>query len=75
MFTDQNESDNYSTDKMGWEMLKPYIPRDKVIWSPFYSDGKMKEYFAEMGINIIQWIEVVNRDEIVDSYLEHFKVP
>ena len=53
MFTDQDESDNYSTDKMGWEMLKPYIPSDKVIWSPFYSNGKMKEYFAEMGFEII----------------------
>ena len=53
MFTDQDESDNYSTDKMGWEMIKVFIPKDKVIWSPFYSDGNMKQYFQELGFDII----------------------
>lgn len=32
------------------------------------------EVWKPLGINIIQWIEVVNRDEIIDSYLEHFKI-
>ena len=52
-FTDDKDSDNYSTDKMGWEIIKKYIPKDKQIWSPFYCDGKQKEYFKEMGFDII----------------------
>jgi len=52
-FTQDKESDNYITNKIAWEQIKEYIPKDKVIWSPFYCDGKQKEYFAEMGFDII----------------------
>jgi hypothetical protein len=52
-FTKENDTDNYSTDKNGWEIIKEYIPSDKIIWSPFYCDGKQKEYFKEMGFDII----------------------
>ena len=52
-FTLDKDSDNYATDKHGWEIIKDYIPTDKQIWSPFYCDGKQKEYFAEMGFDII----------------------
>ncbi|MEQ8624367.1 MAG: hypothetical protein RJQ00_05915 [Vicingaceae bacterium] len=37
-------------------------------------NGYYVEVWKPIGINIIQWIEVVNRDEIIDSYLEHFKI-
>lgn len=52
-FTLDKDSDNYTTDKNGWEIIKDYIPHDKKIWSPFYCDGKQKEYFKEMGFDII----------------------
>ena len=52
-FTEDKDSDNYATDKKGWEIIEPYIPKDKIIWSPFYCDGKQKEHFEEMGYNII----------------------
>ena len=52
-FTNDKDSDNYSTDKKGWEIIESFIPKDKVIWSPFYCDGKQKEYFEDMGYNII----------------------
>jgi len=52
-FTKDKDSDNYSTDKIGWEIIKEYIPNDKIIWSPFYCDGKQKIYFKEMGYDII----------------------
>jgi len=52
-FTNDKDSDNYATDKSGWEKIKSFIPKDKIIWSPFYCDGKQKEYFEEMGYNII----------------------
>jgi len=32
------------------------------------------EVWKPVGINLIQWIEVVNRDEILDSYLQDFKI-
>tara|TARA_R110002096_G_scaffold40913_6_gene111074 strand:- start:828 stop:1304 length:477 start_codon:yes stop_codon:yes gene_type:complete len=52
-FTKDKDSDNYATDKLGWEIIQEYIPKDKKIWSPFYCDGKQKEYFNEMGFDII----------------------
>jgi len=52
-FTQDKDSDNYATDKRGWEIIEPFIPKDKVIWSPFFCDGKQKDYFEEMGYNII----------------------
>ena len=52
-FTKDKDTDNYATDKNGWEIIKDYIPTDKKIWSPFYCDGKQKEYFKEMGFDII----------------------
>tara|TARA_R110000744_G_scaffold276385_1_gene389086 strand:+ start:4 stop:483 length:480 start_codon:yes stop_codon:yes gene_type:complete len=52
-FTQDKDSDNYATDKAGWELIQEYIPKDKKIWSPFYCDGKQKEYFKEMGMDII----------------------
>ena len=52
-FTKDKDSDNYTTDKIGWEIIKDYIPKDKKIYAPFYCDGKQKEYFEEMGSDII----------------------
>ena len=52
-FTKDRDSDNYETDKKGWEIIEEYIPKDKKIWAPFYCDGKQKEIFKEMGLDII----------------------
>lgn len=52
-FTNDKDSDNYATDKIGWEIIKDYIPKDKQIWAPFYCDGKQKDYFKELGFDII----------------------
>jgi|TARA_R100000084_G_scaffold17508_1_gene5711 hypothetical protein len=52
-FTGDKDSDNYMTSKQDWERISEFIPQDKVIWAPFYGDGKQKEYFEEMGYNII----------------------
>ena len=52
-FTKDKDTDNYATDKIGWELIKDFIQTDKKIWAPFYCDGKQKEYFAEMGFDII----------------------
>lgn len=51
-FTKDKDSDNYATDKKGWEIIEEFIPKDKIIWSPFYCDGKQKEYFKELGFDV-----------------------
>ena len=70
-FTNDKDSDNYATDKKGWEIIKEYIPKDKVIWSPFYCDGKQKEYFNDMGFDIIHededFFENNKGDIIIDN--------
>jgi len=52
-FTSDNINDNFITNKEEWTRIKEYIPKDKIIWSPFYCDGKQKEYFKDMGLDII----------------------
>ena len=52
-FTNDKEADNYATDKLGWEIIKDFIPQNKKIYAPFYCDGKQKEYFKDMGFDII----------------------
>lgn len=70
-FTGDKTSDNYMTNKNDWERIKEYIPTDKQIWSPFYGDGKQKEYFAEMGFDIIHqdedFFESNHGDIIIDN--------
>tara|TARA_R110000803_G_scaffold2862_5_gene9909 strand:- start:29 stop:505 length:477 start_codon:yes stop_codon:yes gene_type:complete len=52
-FTGDKDSDNHITPINIWTDIEKYIPKDKIIWSPFYCDGKQKEYFEEIGYNII----------------------
>ncbi len=70
-FTKDKDNDNYASNKEVWERLKEYIPKDKKIWSPFYCDGKQKEYFKEMGFDIIHededFFENNKGDIIVDN--------
>ena len=51
--TKDKSSDNYNTNPNEWERIKEFIPKDKVIWSPFYCDGMQKEYFKKIGFDII----------------------
>jgi hypothetical protein len=70
-FTNNLSTDNYTTDKKGWEIIKDYLPTDKKIWCPFYCDGKQKEYFTEMGYDIIHededFFENDKGDIIIDN--------
>tara|TARA_R100000951_G_scaffold113284_1_gene114987 strand:+ start:392 stop:865 length:474 start_codon:yes stop_codon:yes gene_type:complete len=70
-FVNDKDSDNYITNKEDWERIKQYIPTDKEIWSPFYCDGKQKEYFQEMGFDIIHededFFENNKGDIIIDN--------
>lgn len=45
--------DDYMTPKSAWENIKHIIPTNKVIWEPFYGDGKSGDYLRELGFNVI----------------------
>lgn len=40
--------DDYMTPKYAWENIKSYIPEDKVVWEPFYGDGKSGDFLREL---------------------------
>jgi len=52
-FTKDKDADNYVTSKKSWEVIKQFIPQNKKIWCPFYCDGKQKEYFKDLGFDVI----------------------
>jgi len=45
--------DDYMTPRSAWESIMKYIPDDKVIWEPFYGDGKSGQDLRELGLNVI----------------------
>jgi hypothetical protein len=45
--------DDYMTPRSAWEAIKDYIPQDKIIWEPFYGDGKSGQDLTDMGFNVI----------------------
>jgi len=52
-FTKDFISDNYSTDTRGWADIMDYIPDDKILWAPFYSNGEQKKIFQNLNRDII----------------------
>jgi hypothetical protein len=45
--------DDYMTPKSAWVSIMHLLPRDKVIWEPFYGNGDSGRYFRELGFNVI----------------------
>lgn len=45
--------DDYMTPESAWTAIKDYIPKDKVIWEPFYGDGKSGDYLRKINPNVI----------------------
>ena len=45
--------DDYMTPKYAWENIQNLIPKDKVIWEPFYGDGKSGNDLTSLGFNVI----------------------
>ena len=53
MFNFKKDTDNYKTSFDGWKKIESFIPKDKVIWEPFYCDGSSGEYLRSMGFEVI----------------------
>ena len=47
------DHDDYMTNKSTWKNIKHLIPNDKIIWEPFYGDGKSGQYLRELGFEVI----------------------
>lgn len=46
-------ADNYETPQNALEMILRNVPREKIIWDPFYCDGRIKEFFSHLGYTCI----------------------
>ena len=46
-------SDCYETPEYCWDLIKEYIPKDKVIWEPFYLNGSSGEKLKSLGFDVI----------------------
>jgi hypothetical protein len=45
--------DDYMTPKYVWEHIQHLIPKDKVIWEPFYGDGQSGNHLKDLGFEVI----------------------
>jgi hypothetical protein len=53
MFLSRNKTDNYETNKESWIEITEYVPKDKIVWCPFYCSGKQGKIFKELGYTAI----------------------
>ncbi len=47
------KDDAYDTPLSAWEMVAPYIPKDKMIWEAFYSNGRSGDHLRSLGFNTL----------------------
>jgi hypothetical protein len=50
--TDKKD-DGYETPLSAWKSILPYLPKDKVIWEPFYGTGLSGTYLRSLGLEVI----------------------
>ena len=44
--------DDYMTPQYAWENIKDFIPKDKMIYEPFYGNGDSGKHFESMGFKV-----------------------
>lgn len=50
-----HDDDEYDTPRELWENIKEYLPsHDKIVWEPFYSNGKSGNILSDLGCSVIQ---------------------
>lgn len=45
--------DDYLTPKYAWENILEFIPKNKIIWEPFYCEGTSGKILGELGLKVI----------------------
>jgi hypothetical protein len=66
------------TPKSAWEAVKQFIPKNKVIWEPFYGDGRSGQILREIGFEVIHEDEdffQCNKGDIIVSNPPFTMVP
>ena len=64
------KNDEYETPLSAWASIEAYLPKDKVIWEPFYASGASGEHLRSLGCTVIHEKEdffAVNRGEVIVS--------
>ena len=64
------KNDEYETPLSAWTSIDAYLPKDKVIWEPFYATGASGEHLRSLGCTVIHQQEdffEVNRGEVIVS--------
>jgi len=49
----RTNDNNWNTPDYVWDSIKCFIPRDKVIWQPFYNDGHCGTYLEKLGFDVV----------------------
>lgn len=49
----EKKVDTYETPLSAWEIIAPYIPKDKVIWEAFYGTGASGHHLRSLGFQVI----------------------
>ena len=65
-----SNSDCYETPTHCWDLIKKYIPENKIIWEPFYLNGSSGDYLTNLGFEVIHLQEdffMENKGDIVVS--------
>jgi len=52
-FKNRGKHDDYMTPKHAWRNIAHLIPKNKIIWEPFYGDGKSGKYLKQLGFRVI----------------------
>ena len=52
------KDDDYKTSKYIWELITPFIDKNKTIYEPFYCSGLAGKYLCELGYK-----NVIHKDE------------
>ena len=47
------KKDNYMTPHTVWKSIEHLIPKDKVIWEPFYGNGDSGSFLQSLGFQVI----------------------
>ena len=45
--------DDYVTPKSAWKSIAKILPKDKVIWEPFYGDGTSGDHLRALGFQVV----------------------
>lgn len=65
-FKKKSTNDKYETPEHVWDLVLDKIPKESVIYEPFYLNGKSGNYFKNKGF------EVIHKDEdFFENYNNH----